>query len=106
MNNIYTNLSESIKNEFKVFDLDEDVQFSLSKIDGYDLQINNLVKYNKENFFQILQEKIIEIIIREQIFETVDKNDIGFINLSLNHKFLINKIIFCVGYFIHKKPVI
>ena len=92
MNNIYTNLSESIKNEFKVFDLDEDVQFSLSKIDGYDLQINNLVKYNKENFFQILQEKIIEIIIREQIIETVDKNDIGFINLSLNHKFLINKI--------------
>jgi len=92
MNNIYTNLSKSIKNEFKVFDLDEDVQFSLSKIDGYDLQINNLVKYNKENFFQILQEKIIEIIIREQIFETVDKNDIGFINLSLNHKFLINKI--------------
>ena len=92
MNNIYTNLSESIKNEFKVFDLDEDVQFSLSKIDGYDLQINNLVKYNKENFFQTLQEKIIETIIREQIFETVDKNDIGFINLSLNHKFLINKI--------------
>ncbi len=92
MNNIYTNLSVSIKNEFKVFDLDEDVQFSLSKIDGYDLQINNLVKYNKENFFQTLQEKIIEIIIREQIFETVDKNDIGFINLSLNHNFLINKI--------------
>ena len=92
MNNIYTNLSESIKNEFKVFDLDEDVQFSLSKIDGYDLQINNLVKYNKENFFQTLQEKIVETIIREQIFETVDKNDIGFINLSLNHKFLINKI--------------
>ena len=92
MNNIYTNLSESIKNEFKVFDLDENVQFSLSKIDGYDLQINNLVKYNKENFFQTLQEKIIEIIIREQIFETVDKNDIGFINLSLNHKSLINKI--------------
>ena len=92
MNNIYTDLSESIKNEFKVFDLDEDVQFSLSKIDGYDLQINNLVKYNKENFFRTLQEKIIEVIIREQIFETVDKNDIGFINLSLNHNFLINKI--------------
>ena len=92
MNNIYTNLIDSLTNEFKVFNLDENVQFSLSKIDEYDLQINNLVKYNKENFFQTLQEKIIEIIIREQIFETVDKNDIGFINLSLNHKFLINKI--------------
>ena len=51
MNNIYTNLIDSITNELKVFNLDEDVQFSLSKIDEYDLQINNLVKYNKEKFF-------------------------------------------------------
>ncbi len=92
MNNIYKNLTDSISNEFKVFNLDEDVQFSISKIDGYDLQINNLVKYNKEKFFSKLQEKIIEIISESQIFETVDKNAVGFINLSLNHKFLINKI--------------
>ena len=92
MNNIYKNLTDSISNEFKVFNLDEDVQFSISKIDGYDLQINNLVKYNKEKFFPKLQEKIIEIISESQIFETADKNDVGFINLSLNHKFLINKI--------------
>ena len=62
MNNIYTNLIDSITNELKVFNLDEDVQFSLSKIDEYDLQINNLVKYNKEKFFLKLQEKIVEII--------------------------------------------
>ena len=92
MNNIYKNLTDSISNEFKVFNLDEDVQFSISKIDGYDLQINNLVKYNKEKFFPKLQEKIIEIISESQIFETADKNAVGFINLSLNHKFLINKI--------------
>ncbi len=92
MNNIYKNLIDSISNEFKVFNLDEDVQFSISKIDGYDLQINNLVKYNKEKFFPKLQEKIIEIISESQIFETADRNDAGFINLSLNHKFLINKI--------------
>ena len=92
MNNIYKNLTDSISNEFKVFNLDEDVQFSISKIDGYDLQINNLVKYSKEKFFPKLQEKIIEIISESQVFETADKNDVGFINLSLNHKFLINKI--------------
>ena len=92
MNNIYTNLIDSITNELKVFNLDEDVQFSLSKIDEYDLQINNLVKYNKEKFFSTLQEKIVEIIKESQIFKTVDKNDIGFINLSLNHRFLMNKI--------------
>ena len=80
MNNIYTDLIDSITNELKVFNLNEDVQFSLSKIDEYDLQINNLVKYNKEKFFSTLQEKIVEIIKESQIFETVDKNDIGFIN--------------------------
>ena len=103
MNNIYTNLTDSIKNEFLVFNLVEVVQFSLSKIDGYDLQINNLVKYNKEKFFPKLQENIVEIIEESQIFETTDKNDIGFINLSLNHKFLINEITNTKNDFINNK---
>ena len=103
MNNIYTNLIDSITNELKVFNLDEDVQFSLSKIDEYDLQINNLVKYNKEKFFSTLQEKIVEIIKESKIFETVDKNDIGFINLSLNHSFLMNKITNTKNDFINNK---
>ncbi len=103
MNNIYTNLTNSIKNEFKVFNLNEDVQFSLSKLDEYDLQINNLVKYNKEKFFPKLQENIVEIIKVSQIFETADKNDIGFINLRLNHNFLINKITNTKDDFINNK---
>ena len=103
MNNIYTNLIDSITNELKVFNLDEDVQFSLSKIDEYDLQINNLVKYNKEKFFSTLQEKTVEIIKESQIFETVDKNDSGFINLSLNHRFLMNKITNSENDFINNK---
>ena len=103
MNNIYTNLIDSITKELKVFNLDEDVQFSLSKIDEYDLQINNLVKHNKEKFFSTLQEKIVEIIKESQIFEAVDKNDIGFINLSLNHRFLMNKITNSENDFINNK---
>jgi len=103
MNNIYTNLIDSITKELKVFNLDEDVQFRLSKIDEYDLQINNLVKHNKEKFFSTLQEKIVEIIKESQIFETVDKNDIGFINLSLNHRFLMNKITNSENDFINNK---
>ena len=103
MNNIYTNLIDSITDELKVFNLDEDLQFSLSKIDEYDLQINNLVKHNKEKFFSTLQEKIVEIIKESQIFEAVDKNDIGFINLSLNHRFLMNKITNSENDFINNK---
>ena len=60
MNNIYTNLTDSIKNEFKVFNLVEDVQFSISKIDEYDLQINNLVKYNKEDFLQNFKKRLLK----------------------------------------------
>ena len=58
MNNIYTNLIDSITDELKVFNLNEDVQFSLSKINEYDLQINNLVKYNKEDFFQNSKQRL------------------------------------------------
>jgi arginyl-tRNA synthetase len=39
-----------------------------------------------------LQEKIIEIINKSKIFLPIEKNEIGFINLSLNHNYLVKKI--------------
>ena len=45
MNNVFNNLVTSLSEEFKKHELDEKIQLSLSKIEGYDLQINNLVKY-------------------------------------------------------------
>jgi len=92
MNNIFSNLTDSLSEEFKKYDLDEVVKFSLSKIAGYDMQINSLVKYNKLEFFKELEDKIIKKINASEIFHTVDKNDIGFINLSLNHTFLMKNI--------------
>jgi arginyl-tRNA synthetase len=68
------------------------VQLNLSKLPEYDLQINNLVKYNKFEFFRELQKNIIKEINKSKIFEAVDKNDLGFINLTLNYAFLIEKI--------------
>ena len=56
MNNIFNNLMNSLSEEFKKFELDEAIQLSLSKIAGYDLQINNLVKYNKSDFFDIYKK--------------------------------------------------
>ena len=72
--------------------LDEAIQLSMSKIAGYDLQINNLVKYNKSDFFDELQENVIETINSSNIFLPVEKNDIGFLNLSLNHIYLMKNI--------------
>jgi len=92
MNNIFSNLTDSLSEEFKKYNLDEVVKFTLSKIAGYDMQINSLVKYNKLEFFKELEDKIIKKINASEIFHTVDKNDIGFINLSLNHTFLMKNI--------------
>ena len=103
MNNIFNNLTDSLKKEFKNFNLNEDVRLSVSKLDGYDLQINNLVKYNKKDFFMELKDNIVKKIEDSQIFETVDKNKIGFINLSFNHNFLVNKITNTKNDFINDK---
>ena len=92
MNHVFNNLTDSLSEEFKKFDLDEVVHLNLSKLAEYDLQINNLVKYNKSEFFKDLQENIVNKINSSEIFQTVDKNELGFLNLSLNHTFLIDKI--------------
>ena len=92
MNNIFNNLTTSLSEEFKKFDLDEAIQLSLSKIAGYDLQINSLVKYNKSDFFDVLQENVIETINSSNIFLPVEKNDMGFLNLSLNLIYLKKNI--------------
>ena len=92
MNNIFNNLTNSLTEEFKKYELDEEIQLNLSKIAGYDLQVNNLVKYNKSDFFQELQENIIEKINSSNLFLPVEKNEIGFLNLSLNHIHLMKNI--------------
>jgi arginyl-tRNA synthetase len=92
MNHVFNNLTDSLSKEFKKFDLDEVVYLSLSKLDEYDLQINNLVKHNKSEFFVELLENVINKINQSEIFQTVDENELGFINLVLNHTFLIDKI--------------
>jgi len=92
MNYVFNNLTDSLSGEFKKFDLDEVVHLSLSKLAEYDLQINNLVKYNKSDFFKELQKKIVNKINASAIFQTVHENELGFLNLSLNHTFLMDKI--------------
>ncbi len=92
MNNVFNNLINSLSGEFKKYELDEKIQFSVSKIAGYDLQINNLVKYNKSKYFHELQENIIKTINSSNIFLPVEKNDIGFMNLRLNHIYLMKNI--------------
>ena len=100
---IFNNLTNSLTKVFEKFGLNENIELNLSRIDGYDLQINNLVKHNKAAYFKELQNNIIEIIDNSNIFQKVVSNEIGFINLNLNNHFLLNKITNTKNDFIYKK---
>ena len=92
MNNLFNKLTDLLNNEFEKFDLDEAIKLNLSKMPEFDMQINNLVKYNKSDFFNSLQKNIIEIIDSTKYFLPVEKNEIGFLNLVFNHSNLIKHI--------------
>ena len=92
MNNLFKELFDLLNKEFKKFDLNESVQLNISKIPEFDMQINNLVKHNKADFFNNLQKNIIEIIDSTKFFQPVEENEIGFLNLVFNHSFLIKHL--------------
>ena len=87
MNNLFIELIDLLNKEFKKFNLDEVVQLNLSKIPEFDMQINNLVKYNKSENFNILQKNLIEIINSTNFFQKVEENELGFLNLCLTIMF-------------------
>ncbi len=92
MNNLFNELIDLLKKEFKKFDLDETVQLNLSKLPEFDMQINNLVKHNKADFFNNLQKNIIEIINSTNFFQPIEESEIGFLNLVFNHNVLIKHL--------------
>tara|TARA_Y100001970_G_scaffold4755_1_gene5396 strand:- start:3575 stop:5215 length:1641 start_codon:yes stop_codon:yes gene_type:complete len=92
MNYLFNELIVSLNEEFKKFDLNENVQITLSKIPKFDMQINNLVKHNKSKYFKSLQSNIINTIDSTNYFKPIEYNEIGFLNLVFNHANLIDKI--------------
>ena len=92
MNNQFKELIDLLNKEFKKFDLDETVQLNLSKIPEFDMQINNLVKHNKADYFNNLQKSIIEILDSTSFFQPVKESELGFLNLVFNHNDLIKHV--------------
>ena len=92
MNNQFKELIDLLNKEFKKFDLDETVQLNLSKIPEFDMQINNLVKHNKADYFNNLQKSIIKILDSTSFFQPVKESELGFLNLVFNHNDLIKHV--------------
>lgn len=92
MNNLLNKIRINLTAVLLSYDLNDDVQFIISKFPEVDLQINNLVKYKEENFFDQLLNKFQTILEETNIFSEIKSSEIGFLNLSFNHSYLSNII--------------
>ena len=92
MNNYFNEINNNLNKVFKEFDISDEIKFSLSKLKNYDLQINDLIRYKNNKFFNDLQEEIVKILKESNLFLKVEVNSHGFINLSFNHQALFKNI--------------
>jgi arginyl-tRNA synthetase len=92
MINVIEKIQQKFSKEFEKYDLNENLEITLSKIENYDLQINNLVKHNKKEFFNNLKSSCEKILIDSDYFLDIVLNEQGFINFNLNHEKLIKEV--------------
>ena len=89
-------LLEKIKIELNKFFLDYELEinldFKITKIEKYDLQINNLVQFNSRSDLETICKKVKEILKSYTIFKKIEITDNGFINLSFDTEELFKSI--------------
>ena len=92
MNYLLNTLKNQINLVLIEFGLDGNVEFHISKLEDYDLQINNLVRYKNNPQFDDITKKIIPILNAGNIFKNIELNEQGFLNLRFNTEILVSKI--------------
>ena len=88
MNNLLSQLNNELETELSGVEID----FRISKIKGYDLQINNLVRYKNTPEFKDITRKLIAYLEKQNIFKKIELTEQGFLNLAFNIKVLAEKI--------------
>ena len=88
MNNLLNQLNNELQTELSGVEID----FRISKIEDYDLQINNLVRYKNTPEFKDITTKLISYLEKQNIFNKIELTEQGFINLAFNNKLLAEKI--------------
>ncbi len=91
---IVESLIVEINNLFNKFDIDEEIDFKISNIENYDYQINNLVKYQKNEQIKEIVDKINLLLDDHEVIEDFEITKNCFINIKINlnnsEKFLSN----------------
>tara|TARA_B110000444_G_scaffold4219_1_gene4023 strand:+ start:62 stop:1705 length:1644 start_codon:yes stop_codon:yes gene_type:complete len=90
--NLLKSVTDEIYNFLVTKDIDEFVDLRISNIDGFDYQINNLVKYQNHSDIQIIKDKISEILQSSNMIEHHDFAQNLFINFKVHAELLINDL--------------
>ena len=88
MNKLFKEIIFTLHPQLRELGLSENIEFSVSKLPDWDIQINHLIKYKSLKEFEKIVNEIIIVLKSTNYFKEVELTDIGFINLKLNHKYL------------------
>jgi len=77
-------LINELKDTLEEFDIKEDIDFKISNIEGFDYQINNLVKYQKNKDIRENIKKFEKILINNKIVDNFEITKNYFINIRIN----------------------
>ena len=88
MNKQLAEIKEKLKTKLQVFGVNKNIEFNISKLEKWDLQINTLISYKSHVDYDNLINVLITVLKSTNYFKEVELTEIGFINLKLNHKYL------------------
>ena len=92
MNTILKNIREDLKLLLLDFNIQENIQISVSKLDTFDIQINNLVKYENHLSITEIKEAVNEKLKSIPYISKIDFGKKFFINIKFNY-FELSKIV-------------
>ena len=79
-----SNLITKLEKELKKYKITESVNLKISTIPNFDFQINNLVKFQKNNEIEKIKNSFSEIIENEPFIKHYEITDNCFINLEVD----------------------
>jgi len=88
MNKQLAEIKEKLKTKLQVFGVNKNIEFNISKLEKWDLQINTLISFKSHVDYDNLINVLITFLKSTNYFKEVELTEIGFINLKLNHKYL------------------
>ena len=92
MNTILSIIKEELRILLLDFDIQENIQISVSKLDAFDIQINNLVKYENHSSIKEIKNAVNEKLESIEYLSGVEFGEKFFINIKFDY-YELSKVI-------------